>query len=210
MPRLASLGAATSNSRLRIDSLILLVPLCFGNAACHSKATEQPPFRIIATDSGFEAPDAVPAGLRHIVFENHGSEIHESMLVKLAPGMSAADYSRRSGAARFFPLARGDYSGPGLTSPGDTVEVWTKADPGNYVLICWNDSHARTTPVHPFVVQETILNDEVAPEDLILKLIDYRFELSGKLRKGSRRSDRNPGAVHASLLRVGPHCDCAR
>jgi len=37
---------------------------------------EAPPFRIVPTDAGFEAPDRLAAGLRHIVFENRGSEIH--------------------------------------------------------------------------------------------------------------------------------------
>lgn len=37
--------------------------------------------RIIVTDSGFVASDRIPAGLRHIIFENRGKEIHEGMLV---------------------------------------------------------------------------------------------------------------------------------
>src|SRR5262249_41708319 len=49
-------------------------------------------FTVIATDAGFEAPAHVSAGLRHIVYENHGSQIHEAMFVMLAPGMTARDY----------------------------------------------------------------------------------------------------------------------
>jgi hypothetical protein len=33
-------------------------------------------------------------------------------------------------------------------------------------------------------VSDTIVNDEVPPEDLVVKLIDYRFDLSKDLRKG--------------------------
>lgn len=42
-------------------------------------------FRIVATDAGFEAPDSVLAGLRHIVYENHGLEIHEAKSKNNAP-----------------------------------------------------------------------------------------------------------------------------
>jgi hypothetical protein len=72
----------------------MLSVACLGSVACQAKVAEKdaPPFRIIATDAGFEAPDGVAAGLRHIVFENHGSEIHESMLVKLPKGMSVENY----------------------------------------------------------------------------------------------------------------------
>jgi len=54
-------------------------------SGCHSKLDQysDTPFRIIATDAAFEAPDRVSAGLRHIVYANHGSKIHEAMLVKL-------------------------------------------------------------------------------------------------------------------------------
>ena len=50
-----------------------------------------PPFRIVEIDSGFEAPDTLAAGLRHIVFENRRSQIREDMLVKLDKGTNA-DY----------------------------------------------------------------------------------------------------------------------
>ena len=68
--------------------------LCLISASCRRQSAdrETPPFRIVATDSGFEAPDGLAAGLRHVIFENRGSEIHEAMLVKLAKDMSADDY----------------------------------------------------------------------------------------------------------------------
>jgi len=63
--------------------------------------------------------------------------------------------------------------------------MWLRVDPGQYILICWNSGHAKTTPVHPFTVEEVGAKDDRAPkEDLVLKLFDYRFELSGDLHKG--------------------------
>ncbi len=165
---------------------VLVILLSFVSCGCHSKLGRErtAPFKIVATDAGFEAPDVVPAGLRHIVFENSGSEIHEAMLVKLPDGMTPTDYVAAVKAGSLFPKGAQDYSGPGLTSPGETVEVWVKVDPGNYLIICWNNGHAKSTPVHPFTVQYAISEDEPPKEDVVLKLVDYRFELEGNLRKG--------------------------
>src|SRR4051794_8387970 len=119
---------------VKVDAIYraMLSVACLVSVGCQAKVAEQdaPPFRIIATDAGFEAPDAAAAGLRHIVFENHGSEIHESMLVKLAKGMSAEDYVAAVKEGSLFPKGALDYSGPGLTSPGETAEMWLRLDPG--------------------------------------------------------------------------------
>ena len=50
------------------------------------------PVRIIADDAGLQAPAKIGSGTRHILFENHGKEIHEAMFVKLSEGMTAAGY----------------------------------------------------------------------------------------------------------------------
>src|SRR5213080_857094 len=165
----------------------IVLAVCVLSFACQKQTAEKeaPPFRIVATDAGFEAPDRLAAGLRHITFENRGSEIHEGMLVKLPKGMSAENYVAAVKKGSLFPEGALDYSGPGLTSPGETAEMWLRVDPGQYILICWNSGHAKTTPVHPFTVEEVGAKDDRAPkEDLVLKLFDYRFELSGDLHKG--------------------------
>jgi hypothetical protein len=165
-----------------------LFAVCLLSFGCQRQTVEKEalPFRIVATDAGFEAPDRLAAGLRHIVFENRGSEIHEAMLVKLAKGMSVDDYVAAVKKGSLFPQGALDYSGPGLTSPGQTAEMWLKVDPGQYIIICWNDGHAKTTPVRPFTVEELGLADDRPPkEDLVLKLFDYRFELDGNLHRGT-------------------------
>src|SRR6476620_11203226 len=111
----------------------VLIPaaVCLASVGCRPQAgeKERASFHIIATDAAFEAPAEVPAGLRHILFENHGAEIHESMLVKLSPGTSAEDYVAQVKRGALFPTGGRDYSGPGLTSPGESTEVWTRLDP---------------------------------------------------------------------------------
>jgi hypothetical protein len=167
--------------------MLLAACLLFVSCQRRSAETETPPFRIIATDSGFEAPAGVAAGLRHVIFENHGTEIHEAMLVKLPKDISPNDYTAAVKAGSLFPEGALDYSGPGLTSPGETAEMWLKVDPGKYIIICWNSGHAKTKPVRPFTVEDVGAPDNRAPkEDLVLKLFDYRFELDGSLRKGTQ------------------------
>ena len=164
-----------------------LLAVCLLSFGCQRQLVqkEMPPFRIVATDAGFEAPDRLAAGLRHIVFENRGSEIHEGMLVKLPKGMSADDYVAAVKKGSLFPEGALDYSGLGLTSPGVTAEMWLRVDPGQYIIICWNKGHDKTTPVHSFTVQEIGAADDRPPkEDVVLKLFGYRFELDHALRKG--------------------------
>src|SRR5436190_16737014 len=85
--------------------LAAAVAVSFAASGCHSKIAgkNDAPFRVIATDAGFDAPDAVPAGLRHIVFENRGSEIHEGMLVKLPQGMTVGEYVSAVRSGSLFP-----------------------------------------------------------------------------------------------------------
>jgi hypothetical protein len=153
---------------------------------CHSKIAgkNDAPFRVIATDAGFDAADKMPARLRHILFENHDSEIHEAMLVKLPQSMTVAEYVSAVRSGSLFPAGALDYSGAGLMSPGESVEVWVKLDPGQCILICWNNGHARSTPPRPVTVEYRISEDVPPKEDVTVKLIDFRYELLGRLRKG--------------------------
>jgi hypothetical protein len=99
--------------------------------------------------------------------------------------MSPDDYVAVVKKGNLFPEGALDYSGLGLTSPGVTAEMWLKVDPGRYIIICWNNGHAKTTPVHKFTVEEIGAADDRPPkEDVVLKLFDYRFELNRALRKG--------------------------
>lgn len=165
--------------------VVALVIISLLKLSCRPTAKEPPPFHVVATDAGFEAPAGLAAGLRHIIYENHGTKIHEAMLVRLATGMTPDDYAAQVKKGELFPKGALDYSGPGLMSPGQTAEMWLRVDPGNYVLICWN--HAKTITLHPFTVEDVGAPDHNPPkEDLVIKLLDYRFELSRPLHKGTQ------------------------
>jgi hypothetical protein len=179
-----------------------------GAAAGKSPLKADTPFRIVATDGGFVAPARVPAGMRHIVLHNRGREIHEAMLIRLPDGMDAAGYVSAVKAGALFPEGALDYSGPTLTAPGATSEIWARIDPGRYVLICWNGDHARTRRAHAFeVTAEGAHDDTPPPADVVLKLVDFRFELSRTPHKGTQvlRIDTVGPSMHeAGLYRLLP------
>jgi hypothetical protein len=171
-------------SALRCSMLLVLWLI---SAGCYKPVLEtDTPFRIIATDAGFDAPKRVASGMRHIIFENHGSEIHEGMLVKLPERMSPSDYVAEVKRGLLFPKGAVDCSGPGLTSPGEKAEMWLKLEPGQYIVICWNDGHAKTRSVHPFTVDYAVANDAEPKHEVVIRLIDYRFEIEGTLRRGAQ------------------------
>jgi uncharacterized cupredoxin-like copper-binding protein len=143
--------------------------------------------RIVATDGVFEAPHRVAAGLRHIVFENHGKHQHEAMLVKLPEGMTPEGYFAAVHGGSTFPEGALDYSGAGLTAPGESVEIWVRIDPGNYMVVCWNGNHPTARFAHRLTAVADGTPDDPAPkEDVVLRLADYHFELDRAIEKGQR------------------------
>lgn len=168
------------------------------------------PIRIIADDSGLQAPTRISSGTRHILFENHGKEIHEVMFVKLPNGMTAAEYLAQVKAGELFPKGALDFSGAGLTSPGEGTELWLQLEAGEYVLICWH--HPRVS-VRAISVAASGEPDDTPPkEDVTLKLVDFRFDLSGPVRKGPRviRIETPGPSMHeADFFRLLPGHDAA-
>src|SRR5512134_3241920 len=120
-------------------SLVLYAALSL--AACgKSKVATTPadaPVSIVATDGGFTLPDTLHAGLNHFVYENRGQDVHECMFIHLPAGMSAADFVAQVKSGVDFPAGALDCSGPGLTSPGERVEMWVPLEEGTYMLGCW-------------------------------------------------------------------------
>jgi len=140
--------------------------------------------QIVATDNGLEAPTTMRAGMRHVIFENRGTQLHEAMFLKLQAGMTLEGFRRQINEGILFPEGAMDYSGPGLLSPGERTELWLPVDPGEYVMICWN--HMRKS-IRGFTVPDAERVDDTPPkEDAVLVLRDFRFELQGQLKSGMR------------------------
>lgn len=159
--------------------------------------------RIVATDAKLEAPKTMRPGMRHIIFENRGKQIHEAMFIKLPGGMGVADFQEQMNEGILFPEGALDYSGAGLMSPGETTEVWVPLDPGEYVLICWN--HMRKSARGLTVADSKRVDDAPPREDAVLLLRDFQFELQGHLKQGTRVikvQSSGPSLHEADLFRL--------
>ena len=177
---------------------VAAVCLLASNIACGTEG-----IRIVATDEKLDAPDTIRAGIRHIIFENRGKQIHEAMFVKLQAGMTVGGFREQINNGILFPEGALDYSGAGLMSPGGTTEVWLPLDPGDYVLICWN--HMRSSIRGLTVAEGKRVNDTPPKEDAVLLLRDFQFELQGHLKKGTRviKVQSSGPSLHDSI-RVAP------
>ena len=172
-------------------------------AACIAGAGE--PVHIIATDEKLEAPATILPGMRHVIFENRGKQVHEAMFLKLAPGTSVEDFQKQVNAGTLFPEGVLDYSGAGLMSPGGITEVWLPLDPGEYVLVCWN--HMRKSARGLTVSAGKRVDDAPPKEDAVLLLRDFQFELQGHLKQGTRVikvQSSGPSLHEADLFRLHP------
>ncbi|HEX6790224.1 MAG TPA: hypothetical protein VF247_02850 [Candidatus Krumholzibacteria bacterium] len=161
-------------------------------AACSRSGTPPVPvddvaYVVAATDSSFVIPDTLRTGLNHFVFENRGHEVHECMFIHLPDGMSAEDFVAQVRSGIAFPEGAKDCSGPGLTSPGESVEMWVPLEEGRYITGCWLGDHMRTRKPTEFVVHGAPPTAIAPPrDDVTVRMADFRFEMAGKLTAGER------------------------
>jgi len=194
---------------------ILLVLAIAAGLACSKSSTPQrgtgtaptdTPFTIVATDSGFTLPDTLHAGLNHLVYENHGREIHECMFIKLPDGMSAVDYVAQVKAGIAFPEGARDCAGPGLASPGERVEMWVPLEEGSYITGCWIANHMTQRRPAAFVVHGAARSPVSPPrEDVTVRMLDFQFVLSGPIKRGEqtlRYETVGPSMHEADIVRL--------
>jgi len=176
-----------SENQMRHPFRALVLVLAF--SACGTPASEPQTnsFDISAIDDGFRAPDAVAAGPAHITFTNDGSDTHEMMFVRLPAGMTGANYLDLVRGGEPFPDGAKDFSGPGLTSPGLTVQVWLDLDPGRYLLACWYRGHLTDLDPHVLIVEERPTTSPPPPApDVTIRMVDFAFNVEGGFRRGEQ------------------------
>lgn len=198
-----------------IPRRLSLVAVLFLVAACSKKSTppghtgapaSDTPVTIVATDSGFTLPDTLHSGLNHLVYENHGSEIHECMFIRLPDGMSPADYVAQVKSGVAFPEGAKDCAGPGLASPGERVEMWVPLEEGNYITGCWIANHMTQRRPGAFVVRGAASPPVLPPqEDVTIRMVDFQFILSGPIKHGEqtiRYETIGPSMHEADIVRL--------
>jgi hypothetical protein len=163
---------------------------------------------VTATDYAFDAPAEIPAGLTTIRLVTNGKEMHHATLIKLEDGKTFEDFKQTmKGDAPPAPWMV-MYGGPNPPRPGGVTEETQVLEPGNYVLVCFIPSadgtpHIAKGMLRPITV--TASDAAPAPEpvpDIVVKLVDYGFELSKPLTPGKHiiRIENDGGQTHELVL----------
>jgi uncharacterized cupredoxin-like copper-binding protein len=149
-----------------------------------------PAVTVVATDYSFEAPAEVPAGLTTFRLVNRGPSIHHVQLVKLNDGKTVDDFMAALKAGGPPPKWATMAGGPNPPEIGDTSSTTVALEPGNYALLCFvpgSDGipHVAKGMVRPLTVTAGTGATAAEPEaDVVMKLVDYDFELSKPLPAG--------------------------
>jgi hypothetical protein len=144
-----------------------------------------------AGDFAFAGPSEAPAGLVTVTMTNNGAEPHHAQLVKLNDGVTMAEFEEalQSGDPNATGPLAGFVGGPAVVGPGASSRVILRLEVGQYVALCFVPSpdgvpHLAKGMVFPFSVTG---EDEGAPDppaDAAVTLLDYSFELPGRVAAG--------------------------
>jgi uncharacterized cupredoxin-like copper-binding protein len=112
---------------------------------------------ITLTDYAYEITPEITAGRRTIRVANTAQQPHEVILVRLAPGKSAADMVAWMGTQAGPPPGM-PVSGTTLLSQGEVNHLSATLEPGEYALLCMVPDHKDGKPhvAHGMVRQITI------------------------------------------------------
>ena len=145
---------------------------------------------VIATDYSFEGPAELPAGLTTFQLVNRGPAIHHIQLVRLGEGKTFDDFTAALKAGGPPPKWASMEGGPNPSELGDTSRTTVRLEPGNYAMLCFVPDpdgvpHVAKGMVRPLTVTGGSGPAAAEPEaDVVMKLVDYDFELSKPIPAG--------------------------
>lgn len=167
----------------------------------------------IAKDYVFEGPTEIPADVTTIRLVNQGPELHHATLVKLEGDKTGSDFIQALKPGTPPPAWAKTVGGPNAPAPGDTANATQTLTPGNYAFICFIPSpdgapHFAKGMVHNFRVTPTSTASTAEPQaDIVMKLDDYKFELSEPVTTGTHTFKvENVGPQHheVQLVQLAP------
>ena len=193
-----------------MDSRVLRVPLAvLAGLALASCRSDKPPaaaagapdtaatasaapsaVTVVTTDFSFDAPAELPAGLTTFRLVNRGPQIHHVQLVKLGEGKTMDDFMAALKAGGPPPKWISMEGGPNPAELGDTAITTVTLEPGNYAMICFVPGpdgipHVAKGMARPLTVTAGAGATAAEPEaDVVMKLVDYDFELSKPIPAG--------------------------
>ncbi|MBD0321208.1 MAG: hypothetical protein ICV87_12785 [Gemmatimonadetes bacterium] len=113
----------------------MVKPITVTPADARAFPVDEPDARITLRDYSYEIAPAIASGLRTIRVANHAEQPHEVILVRLAPGKTAADMTewlhKMQGPPPGMPVG-----GTTLLSKGTANDVTADFEPGEYALLC--------------------------------------------------------------------------
>ena len=145
---------------------------------------------VTTTDFSFDAPEELPAGLTTFLLVNRGPSLHHIQLVKFGEGKTLDDFAAALKAGGPPPKWVTMEGGPNPSELGDTSSTTVALEPGNYAMICFIPGpdgipHVAKGMVRPLTVTAATGAAATEPEaDVVMKLVDYDFELSKPLPAG--------------------------
>ncbi len=181
---LAACGSGNSERHVTADSTPALSQSGDTTAGAPNVVT------VTATDFRFEAPAEVPAGLTTFKLVNSGPSLHHIQLIKLGEGKTADDFLAALKAGGPPPRWATVAGGPNPPEPGGTSNATLALEPGNYVMLCFIPSadgipHMMKGMVRPLTVTGSARAGVAEPAaDLVMKLVDFDFQLSQPLKAG--------------------------
>lgn len=182
---LAACRSGESGRAIATDSASASVPQPAGEAAGGANVVT-----VTAVDFRFEAPGEIPAGLTTFKLVNSGPSLHHVQLVKLEQGKTADDFFAALKAGGPPPTWATMAGGPNPPEAGGTSSVTLAMAPGNYVMLCFIPAadgmpHMMKGMVRPLTVTGTARAGVAEPAaDLVMKLVDFDFQLSQALKAG--------------------------
>jgi hypothetical protein len=197
------------SARIATGSLAIAALAIGACRAAQPATTSSNVVTVIAKDYSFELPAEIPAGLTTFKLVSKGPSMHHVQLIRLEQGKTADDFLTALKAGGPPPAWATPAGGPNPPETGDTATTIMEMKPGSYVLVCFIPSadgmpHVMKGMTRALTVTEPTRAATPEPSaDLVVKLVDFDFELSQPLTAG-RHTIRieNGGAQHHELAIV--------
>jgi len=166
-----------------------------------------------AADYRFEGPAEIPAGLTQFRLTNKGTEPHHLTLVRLDQGRTFDSLMARLRRPGPPPAWARPVGGPNAPDPGAESNAEHMLEPGNYAVLCFVPTKEGVPHLAKGMVAPLKVTAAAGPAatprdaDVVMKLVDYDFELSSPLTPGERiiRVENSAQQMHeVELAKLSP------
>lgn len=168
---------------------------------------------VTARDFSFEAPAEIPAGLTAFRLVSEGPSLHHVALLQFDGEKTLADFLAAMKGEGGFPSWAHEAGGPAPPKDGGASTTIQMLEPGNYGMVCFIPSadgmpHVMKGMSHALKVVAATGAPAPEPEaDIVVKLVDYDFQLSAPLTPGKhtlRIENAGPQSHEIAIVKLNP------